>query len=272
MGKVVTYKASGDELHRLAVAADTLDEATIQTGHGVYAVFRLFEGLRVFRLDAQLDRMRRSASLLGQPFPLTNDWMRWAIRSAVIESGIELPRIRITVPHDDNRIAYISVEPFAQPEAVLYERGVKVGLTQHARSTARAKDSRFIEARHGLETGDVYEVMMMDADERILEGTSSNFYAVLNGILRTADEGVLAGIARSVLLDVAGGILPVDLRPVNRVDLPSLSEAMLTSSSRGIIPIVQIDDIRIGDGTPGAAYRRLSEAYKARITSELESV
>ncbi len=272
MSRIVVFRALRGDLTRLPVDADTLDEATLQTGHGTYSVFRTYPGLRVLRLDAHLDRMRRSADLLGEPFSHSDEDIRAALRRAVEQSGLDMPRIRLTVPFDAPESLVIALEPFAPPPAELFAQGVRVGLSTAHRERPQAKDSRFIERRRVLQSAQagVYEVLLCADNGAILEGTSSNFYAVRAGRLLTAGEGMLLGIARSMLLEVAPAVLPIDLTPAHLADLPALDEALLTSSSRGVVPIVQIGETVIGSGVPGPFTQRLRAAYDARVEAELE--
>jgi branched-chain amino acid aminotransferase len=272
MGSLIMFRAEGDELNLLPVEADNFDEATMRTGHGVYTVFRLYHDCRVLRFGRHVERLRRSAEELGQPFRHSGEWLRGMTRRAVEESGIDMPRVRLVVPFGDPDALLITLEPFAPPSAAIYAHGVGVGLAEAPRKRPEAKDSRFIEARRDILRAQpgMYEVLLCGPDGRLLEGTSSNFYAVLDGELRTAGSGVLAGIARSVLLEVAPSVLPVAMRAVQVADLPRVSEAMLTSSSRGVVPITQVGEDRIGDGRPGLLTARLGAAYDARVEAELE--
>jgi branched-subunit amino acid aminotransferase/4-amino-4-deoxychorismate lyase len=107
----------------------------------------------------------------------------------------------------------------------------------------------------------------------LLEGTTTNFYAILNRTLRTAgDNTVLSGIGRRVVLTVAPDIVPVQLKPVHVDEVPHLNESFLTSASRGIVPIVEIDGCRIGTGRPGPVTLRLREAYDAWAEAHLEPI
>jgi branched-chain amino acid aminotransferase len=272
MGALVVFRAEGDKLNPLPVEASSLDEATMQTGHGVYTVFRLYHDCRVLRFGHHMKRLRQSAAELGQPFRHAESWLRGMTRRAVEESGIDMPRVRLVIPFDDPDALIITLEPFAPPPAAVYTRGVSVGLAEAPRARPEAKDSRFIEERRGILRAQpgMYEVLLCEPDGRLLEGTSSNFYAVLDGELRTAGSGMLSGIARSVLLEVAPSVLPVALRAVQVVDLPRVSEAMLTSSSRGVVPVVWVGEDRIGDGRPGPLTARLGAAYDAQVEAELE--
>ncbi|MBN1430260.1 MAG: aminotransferase class IV [Anaerolineae bacterium] len=273
MSSVSIFRACKDEVEPMSVQVNSLDEATLQTGHGVYTVFRLYPGHRIFRLSSHFARLRHSAELLGQPFLLTYDWLRQALRRAVEASRLDLARVRLTVPFDAPDTAVIALEPLAMVPPEVYQAGVCVGLVEGKRASPLAKDSQFIEWRKKVQARhpySVYEIMMHDQEGRILEGLSSNFYAVMNGELRTAGDGVLEGIARSVLLEVAPTVLSVSLNPIGVNDLPHISEAMLTSSSRGIVPIVQIRGVVIGDGKPGPMAKTLRTAYDSQIEQELE--
>lgn len=273
MGSVLTFRAQGADLVRLNIEANTLDEATLQLDHGVYTVFRLYPGQRVFRLGAHLARLRRSADLLGQPFPLEDGWLRDALRRAVDASGIAIPRLRLTVPFTAPDSALIMLQPFMPPPDVYYREGVKVTLVDLQRDLPRAKNSQFIQQRQAVlaaKTPDAYELIMVNGDGVLREGTSSNFYTVLDGRLHTAEARVLEGIARGLIFEVAPDVIPLSTEPVHRDALPRIQEAMISSSSRGILPVVQIDQAVIGDGKPGPVYLELSRRYNARIEQELE--
>ena len=86
-----------------------------------------------------------------------------------------------------------------------------------------AKDTRFIatasEAYGTLPPG-AHEGLMVAEDGSILEGLSSNFFAVLDGVLQTEGERALHGITRSIMLELAQGLVPVSLTPVRVADLP----------------------------------------------------
>jgi branched-chain amino acid aminotransferase len=273
MSSIIVYRASGDALECLPIHASSLDEATLLTGHGVYTVFRLYPGRRVFRLAGHFERLRHSAELLGMSFYLADDWLRHALRHAVEESGLDLVRIRLTVPFDASDTAVIVLEPFTPPLPSLYEEGIRIGLIEGVREAPLAKNSQFVEWRQKVRAASpikTHEIVLHDSGGAILEGLSSNFYAVLDGQLRTAGDKVLEGISRSVLLDVAPSVLPVMLSPIVVADLPRVSEAMLTSASRGVMSVVQVGGVVLGGGKPGPMAKALRAAYDAQVERELE--
>ncbi len=278
MPAILIYHAHADALDLLPIEAASLDEATLKTEHGVYTVMRIYPGRRVLRIDHHLARMRRSAALLDSPYPLTDEWLRGMMRRAVTDAesqGVAESRVRLTVPFTDPDSALILVEPFQPPPASTYERGVEVGLVDDRRDAPKAKNTRFIERRQQIvaaQTHTFYEILLCAPDGTILEGASSNFYAVLDRDLHTAEEGVLHGIARGMVLEVAEGLIPVNRTPVHPDEIAHLSEAMLSSASRGVIPIVKIGDTVINGGEVGPIARALRARYDGLVEAELEDL
>ncbi len=119
---------------------------------------------------------------------------------------------------------------------------IKCEIRGAPRSNAKAKDSGWVQERKGLEAlkpSDVNEIVLHDEDGALLEGTQTNFYAVRDGKLWTAGEGVLEGTVRRLLLQVcAVHHVPVVLDPPpNLRELSQWEGALLSSTSRLALPI-----------------------------------
>ena len=112
----------------------------------------------------------------------------------------------------------------------------------------------------------------MAGDGSVLEGLSSNFFAVRDGVLRTEEGRVLQGVTRALVLEMAEGLLPVDRTAVRMDDLGALAEAFITSVSREVLPLVRIDGKPLGDGRPGSRTRALIAAFTALARREAEPV
>ena len=87
----------------------------------------------------------------------------------------------------------------------------------------------------------------------------------------TARTGILLGVTRRVVLRLARGEGMGIIYRAPRMD-ENFAEAFLTSSSRGIVPIVSIDGIGVGEGTVGAWTKRLSLAYQAYVEERSEKL
>jgi branched-chain amino acid aminotransferase len=91
--------------------------------------------------------------------------------------------------------------------------------------------------------------------------------------LETARKGILLGVTRRTVLRVARGSgLDIVYSPLKREQVPALDEAFITSSSRGIVPVVQIDDMTVGEGCPGEITDSLRLLYETYIESRAEQL
>jgi branched-subunit amino acid aminotransferase/4-amino-4-deoxychorismate lyase len=114
---------------------------------------------------------------------------------------------------------------------------------------------------------------MIGEDGCLLEGLSSNFFAIKDGAIYTAEAGVLSGITRSMVLNaISEKHLPLCLQGICVSDIGKLNEAFLTSASRGILPIVAIDNQPVGDGHPGPITRLLMDGYEELVNQNLETI
>jgi branched-subunit amino acid aminotransferase/4-amino-4-deoxychorismate lyase len=102
---------------------------------------------------------------------------------------------------------------------------------------------------------------------------TSNFFYVRDGTLCTAGRGVLIGVTRQTVLSLAkqeGIKLCIKAVALNEISL--VEEAFITSSSRGIVPVVQIGEQQIADGQVGAMTKKLMTLYEQQILSVAEDI
>jgi branched-subunit amino acid aminotransferase/4-amino-4-deoxychorismate lyase len=105
-------------------------------------------------------------------------------------------------------------------------------------------------------------------------GSASNLFLVRDGALWTprVDDGVLPGITRQVVLELAGELgLGVEMRAPEQVELLCAEEIFLTSSLRELAPVVGVEGRRIGAGRPGPVFHALRTAFRDRVARELGS-
>ncbi len=251
--------------------AESLSMASQALPHGAYTTLRTYRG-RILRIADHVRRLEESVALEGRPASLEAERVRRAVSLALRLGAHPESRLRLTFAPPR---LFVSIEPFAPPSNDLYQQGVTVVTLPWRRENPGAKDTRFIatakDAYDRLPTG-VHEGLLVADDGAILEGLTSNFFFVRDGVLHTQEGGVLPGITRGLVLEVAAGVLPVSWAPVRFSDLATLGEAFITSASRGILPVVRIDEVRIGDGSPGPTTRELAHRFEELIAREAESL
>ncbi|KAL1520678.1 hypothetical protein AB1Y20_022247 [Prymnesium parvum] len=171
-----------------------------------------------------------------------------------------------------------------QPLPPLPTPPIRVEVRFAPRSNARVKDSTWVAARAPLEAlkrPDFNELLLADENDALLEGSQTNFFAIQDGVLYTAGEGVLAGTVRRLVLEVCEreGI-PVELSPPNIKMAHKWEAALISSTSRLLLPIDEIytpkedkpseqsDLLRRFNRNTSALATRLCELVKCEIEAQ----
>jgi branched-chain amino acid aminotransferase len=253
---------------------------------GVFETMRAHGG-RIFRRQRHLFRLAAGLSTLR--FPTVPDLDRW-LTEATAALGTRDGSVRLTVtrgiasggwapPTDVRPTVIVTVAPLPQFPAEIYERGLSVCIAAGRRNehalTAGAKTLAFTDSvvalidAHGRGAGDA---LFLDTAGHLSEATASNLFIVRGRDLITPPLscGALPGITRRGIMEVAvGDGLNVREQAIDTNDLTCADEAFLTSTLRGIVPVVQMHEMcEIGGGKPGALTTRLRAAYTALVARE----
>lgn len=269
--RVATYEAGAEGL-RLVGRHPTVAASSSELPDGAYTTLRTYGGRAVVRLDQHRRRLEESVALQGRPAALDPSATRRAIRRALDATGHPESRLRLTF--SPPRL-FVAIEPFTPLPETLYEEGVACATLDLRRENPHAKDTRFIAAAqeaYGRFPAGVEEGLIRGDDGAILEGLSSNFFAVIDGVLRTEEGRALAGVTRSLVLEVAEGLMPVERRAVRRDERPRVAEAFITSVSREVLPVVRIDGAPVGDGRVGERTRAIRRTFADLVRREAESL
>ncbi len=263
------------EIELAPYQAETMSALAKLEPTGIYTVARTYHGDQAVLLEAHFDRLEESARLEDIPLDLDRRGIRRCLRQLIEEAGFEEARFRLTIPRDQPDRVIIALEPLDLDVIARQREGVAASTLYVERKNPRAKRTEWLivrnQARVQLQP-DVVEGLRLSADGTISEGFSSNFYAVKDGALRTAQDDILFGISRQIVLTVAQEILPVELRPIHEKEIPDLQEAFRSSSSRGITPIVRINGNPIGAGKPGPKTLALMQAFEAWVEAHLKPI
>jgi branched-subunit amino acid aminotransferase/4-amino-4-deoxychorismate lyase len=95
------------------------------------------------------------------------------------------------------------------------------------------------------------------------ELTRSNFFIIRDNTVITPATGILKGITRQTVLNLAEAQFKVEVREVELTELAHADEAFFTGTNKKIVPVVQVDSQVIGNGKPGKVTRSLYEAFRA---------
>jgi D-alanine transaminase len=268
-------------------AAVHIEDRGYQFSDGIYE-YLAFYNRQFLDLDAHLARLQRSLKEVDINLPLTLAGFKLVMRELIARNSREQGGFYIQVTRGVARRDHAFPAKFPKPALVMtictaklpkpYElkEGVRV-ITYPEQRWAR-RDIKSISllanvlAKQAASAEKAREAWLIEDGDVVTEGAVSNSYIVnAKGevVTHPANEHILGGITREMLLKMARktGIAVIE-KPFTLTDVKKASEAFLTSTSVGVIPVVKVGDITVGNGKPGAVTRTLMEQFAAHIEKE----
>jgi len=248
-------------------------------GYGIFDLFRTYNG-RPFKMREHLIRLQNSAQGLDIPLRWTLDKLEGIVRELLARNAYPESVVRIVLtggpsengflPTGEPSLA-ILVTPLRPTPSEVFERGTAVITVPAHRFMPTVKTLNYIPAIIAVKqaiTQGATEALYVNDQDHILEGTRSNFFVFKGDTLITPREGILFGITRNVVLELAQSHYEIQERAILRRELAEVDEAFYTSTTSEVMPIVRIDDQMVGHGRPGSRTmdlraRFLMAAYQA---------
>lgn len=253
----------------------------------VYEVTRTAGGRPLFWAD-HVARLWRSAAFVQLDLPFEPALLRADVDATLAATDHDESYLRVVVTRGVGGLS-MALGGVSAPTRVVYAAPLPAPDPAHRRAgivlrtfgdpgakvDPRAKhgDRRatvLASARARAAGGD--EALRVDAGGQILEGATSTFFWVRGGVVETPPlgAGVLAGITRHKLLEVAADRgVPLVEAPLWLTALPEATEAFISSSTRGVVPVRQIDGHRMV--APGPLTARLLAGYDALLAANASS-
>jgi branched-chain amino acid aminotransferase len=248
-------------------------------GDGLFETLRAYAG-RPFALAAHVERLRRSAAILGFTVPRL-PWQR-IVRSLLDVNGLggadAWVRLVVTrgtswpnlLPPPRPRPTVIAVAAPIDPALRrAQQRGVRVHLLPFAREGFLSEHKRldYVLALLGKRLAvrrDAHEGLYVNAEGLVTEGTTSNVFVWGRRRLVTPPvTGILPGVTRRLVMELAAAMgVSVEERPLPVRQLVAAPEAFLTSSVAEIVPVIRVDAHVIGTGAVGSRTRQLYARYR----------
>ena len=277
------YYVNGEFLSE-AEAKIPIDDLSILRGYGIFDYMRTYNGKPVF-LKHHLERLRHSAGQIGLDLPWSSEELAEIVGQTLNRNNNDESFIRIVVtggsspdfmtPQSNPRLL-VFVNPLKKfPEAWATD-GVKIITMNFVRNIPGAKSIDYIQAimaqKKAREQG-ALEVVYVNRQNNVLEGTTSNIFAFMGEELITPGNLILSGITRKTVLELTEGKMKVVVRDVGLDELFMAEEVFITSSSKGALPVVQVNDRQIGSGKPGKRTRKIMDeffAHAAKLANSME--
>jgi branched-chain amino acid aminotransferase len=253
-------------------------------GDSVFETIRTYRGVP-FALAEHMERLERSAERVGIPMPIPREALLTEVEQAIAAAGNPESYIRAMLTRGagplgldpslaQEPLRVIFLEPLVPLPASMYRDGVAVVTVRTERAADAASGAKvgnylasLLALRVAKEAG-AHEALITGADGTVMEGTTSNVFAVRGGSLLTPPEeaGILPGITRAHLLQAAADIgISVRFERLTPNELVASSEVFISSSIREVLPVVRVDSAKVSDGRPGLVTRALHAAFRRRI-------
>ncbi len=274
-----TVYLNGNYLPETEASVSIFDRGFVM-GDGVYEVTSVLNG-QILEFDGHLARLTRSLNELGMDNPMERqEWLD--IHHKLVElNAIDEGLIYLQVTRGNGGDRDFVYPPKDTPQTVVLFTQNKPGLAANPQAQTGLRVISLPDLRWGRR--DIKTVQLLypsmakmeakaqgvdDAwfteDGFVTEGTSNNTYIVKDGkiITRQLSTDILHGITRASLLRYAAEVqMQIEERPFTIQEAQAADEAFLTSASAFVLPVVEIDGAKLGDGTPGPVARRMREIY-----------
>lgn len=279
-----TYIYMNGEIIPSEEAAVSPFDIGLLRGYAVFDLLRTVHG-RPFLFAEHLERLRGSAAELGLRVPASDTQIADAVARLLelnAHTGEATVRFVLTGGVSPDGMSFDPAKPtffilthdMHEPPASLYEQGGKLCTEEHRRECPSAKTTNYLTMlKNGprLEAEGGMDLLYHDHG-RIYEAASASFYVVRGDTILAPKEDVLHGTIGSYVLDLARERYRVVHREFTVDEACGADEAFLTSTTRGIVPIVRLDDRPIGSGRVGPVTQDLMRRYREAVFENSGSV
>ena len=257
-------------------------------GDSIYETLRTYKQ-KPFLFARHFERLRRSARAVFLDLPWSREHVYAEVLRTLQAAGdASEHRVRITVTRGAGDVGpapdtcespsvIIFATPLPELAAEIYEDGVEVIVSSFYRSRllGDAKTGNLLRSVLALREAKAaggFEAITLTSEGKISDGITSNICLIQGSRLLTpsVESGILEGITRAVVLDLAkrAGITVIE-GVLDLSEVEKSSELFLTSSTRGVVPIVRVAGKFVGTGRPGPVTRQLMEAYRREVDTLL---
>ena len=273
MAEQAQYHFINNRIIPASEAGLLLSDLGLFRGYGVFDYFRTHGG-KPFLMKDYFKRFRLSAAQLGLMLQHSDQELESIVAELVTlngrpESGVRLLLTggyseNIFTPGEPNLI--IRIEKSVLPEEKFYTQGIKLVSTEYLRDFPSVKTTNYLQVVKmwpEVEKAGATE-LLYTWDGNVLECSRSNFFIIENGRLLTAPAGqVLGGVTRNKVIEVARELnIPVDEAPVPLEKMKTCQEAFITGTTKRVMPVVQVDKLKIGSGKPGSISLQLMDCWQ----------
>jgi D-alanine transaminase len=266
---------------RHADATVHIEDRGLMFGDAVYEVCQVTKGFLV-DMTGHLDRLDRSLSEIRIHPPMPRAALVGIMREVLRRNRVVNGLVYVQVSRGVARRDHVFPSPDVRASLIVTAKSLNPATiaAKHAAgvSAFTVPDNRWgrvdiktvgllpnVLARQQAKEAGGYEAIFVDAEGNVTEGAATNLWIVDKAgtlVTRPADRGILRGITRTTLIDVAGTLgLPVEERRFSVAEMLEAREVFITGATTICLPIVSIDGRTIANGHPGIVAQKIRDAF-----------
>jgi branched-subunit amino acid aminotransferase/4-amino-4-deoxychorismate lyase len=249
----------------------------ILRGYCVFDVMCTQNG-KPFLLSKHWKRFQNSAKELMLKIPVNQKKYEKIVEKLIKLNGFEKSTVRTVLSgglssdgfslENGNETFYILVEKFKKLPEECFQKGAKLITLEFFRNFPKAKIANYIAAiknQNKKKKSKALEIIYT-SQGKVLEASTSNFFIVKNGIIATPKEKILLGITRNLVVNLARkNKFKVEERDISMKDFLAADEIFLAATNKDIVPIVNVDGGKIGNGKVGKVTKRLMDIFESFV-------
>ena len=258
-----------------------IEDRGYQFADGVYEVCEVRHGY-IVDLTRHLDRLGRSLGELRIDWPMTRAALVHVIREVIrrnrVRNGLFYMQVTRGVARRDHVLPVAETRPSIVVTAKRTDAAAIARKATHGIAAITVPENRWdrvdiksvgllpnVLARQKAREEGAQEAIFVDADGTVKEGAATNVWIVdRDGNLRTrpAEHGILKGITRTTLMDVAVPLgLKIEERAFSVDEMLAAREVFITAATSICFPVISVDGKPIGNGHPGSIAQNIREAF-----------
>lgn len=247
-----------------------ISDLAIQRGYGIFDFLKTVDTKPIF-LEDHLDRFFHSANYMRLEIKTTREELKSKIYELIKLNGLANSGIKIILTGGFSADGFNIAEPnliisqssFNLPKTIS-EHGIKLITNEYQRQFSGAKTLDYLYAiwmQSVLKEKNADDVLY-HSNGFIRECPRANIFIVSKeNHLLSPEFDILKGVSRKHVLKVAESIVKVETRNVSLEELRNAKEVFITSTTKNILPVLEIDGQKVGDGKPGETTRLLFDKY-----------
>ncbi len=250
----------------------SLNDIAVLRGYSAFEALRTYDR-RPFHLGEHLERLYHSAEIIDLAIPYTRTEITSVVEEVVARNAYRHASVRMLLTGGESEDGVtasgqprliVMISALAERDPGRFARGYRLITSRLQRETPEAKTSNYTSAIRALKEAariGADDALFVNERGQVQEATRSNFFIFHGDTLVTPRTGILIGITRTVVLDLARDRFAIEERPILLEELALADEAFVTSSSKEITPVLQIDEQIISTGKPGPRTTELEQRF-----------